>query len=413
MSIIYLLFAKVVKKFKIGLKIDNYTFFLHLKNINMNTKILSVILVFFSIIGGIVWSMLSNTFLWGAIGELGGTKTVFKTSKNIEITDLQNTITKLVKEVSPSVVSIIIKKDLTLYRRDDFWFFQEPVGTVRQKVGGGSGFFITKDGKILTNKHVVADGNAEYVVVTNDGKEYEASVLARDPLTDLAVIQIKWKADFIPLEFVSKDDEINIWEFAIAIGNPLAEFQNSVSLWVVSGKNRSINEGEVQLSNLIQTDAAINPWNSGGPLLNLDKKVMAINSAIVNGTEWLWFALAMSREKVDYMLSSIQKYGSIKKPFIWISSIALSPRVSQELKVKSDYGALIDTQKDSVLTGSPADVAGLKPGDIILKIDGEKLDMQNDLPSMIQNKIPWEKLELEVFDSKGNTKNVEVILGEK
>ncbi len=378
----------------------------------MNTKILSWIIVFLSLLGWIVGSFIGQK-IYSTNGAVPKNTNVVKTEKSIQITDLQNTITGLVKNVSPSVVSIIIKKDLTLYRSDVFWFFQEPVGTVRQKVGGGTGFFITKDGKIITNKHVVIDETAEYVVITNDGKEYEAQVLARDPITDLAVVQVQSKKEFTPLEFISKNDDINIWEFAIAIGNALAEFQNSVSFWVVSGKNRSIADQNVHLSGLLQTDAAINPGNSGGPLLNLDTKVIGINTAIVNGSEGLWFALALNKEKVDFMLSSIKKYGEIKKPFIWIWTIALSPRVSQQLWVKQESGALISEDGGGIVTGSQAEKAGLQVWDVITQIDGEKIDIRNDLPSMIQNKIPGDTIRLEVIDTKGNTKNVDIVLGEK
>ena len=379
----------------------------------MNTKILSCVLILFSLIGGIIWSFAFLSFFWVNWKPLSTDSIVSRTQKNIQITDIQNTITRLVKDASPSVVSIIIKKDLTIYRSDAFGFFQEPVWTTKQKIGGWTGFFITKDGKIITNKHVVADENAEYVVVTNDGKELEATVLARDPLTDLAIIEVKNSAEFPPLEFASRNDQLNIWEFAVAIGNALAEFQNSVSLWVVSGKNRSISDGAVHLSNLIQTDAAINPGNSWGPLLNLDKKVIGINSAIVNGSEWLGFALAMSREKVDFMLESIKKFGEIKRPFIGISTITLSPRISQELWVKVDYWAYISKDSGSIVAWSPAEKAWLTLGDVILKIDGEKIELKNDLPSLIQNKIPGEKLNLEVLDTFGNTKNMELILTEK
>lgn len=378
----------------------------------MNTKILAWIIVFLSIVGWVFWSFLGQK-LFSTQSITPKNTNIVKTEKSVHITDLQNTITGLVKDISPSVVSIIIKKDLTLYRSDVFWFFQEPVGTVRQKVGWGTGFFITKDGKIITNKHVVIDENAEYVVITNDGKEYEAQVLARDPITDLAVVQVEAKKEFTPLEFVSKNDEINIWEFAIAIGNALAEFQNSVSFWVVSGKNRSISDQNVHLSGLLQTDAAINPGNSGGPLLNLDTKVIGINTAIVNGSEWLGFALALNKEKVDFMLSSIKKYGEIKKPFIWIWTIALSPRVSQQLWITQETGALISEDGGGIVAGSPADKAGLKVWDVITMIDGEKIDIRNDLPSMIQNKIPWDTITLDVIDTKGNTKKVEIELGEK
>ena len=166
----------------------------------------------------------------------------------------------------------MISKDLVVYRSDPWGFFQQPTGTVRRQVWGGSGFFVKKDGTILTNKHVVSDPNAEYTVILSDGIEYPAKVLGLDPVNDLAVIKIESteaQKEFTPLPIIADTQEVQIGQFVIAVGNALAEFQNSVALGIVSGKDRSIEAEGTQLTGLLQTDAAINPGNSGGPLLNL------------------------------------------------------------------------------------------------------------------------------------------------
>ena len=181
-------------------------------------------------------------------------------------------MTQTVADSAQSIVSIVISKDLVVYRSDPWGFFQQPSGTVRRQVGGGSGFFVKKDGTILTNKHVVSDPNAQYTVILSDGSEYPAKVLGLDPVNDLAVIKIeatKTQKEFIPLPIVADTQEVHIGQFVIAVGNALAEFQNSVALGIVSGKDRSIEAEGTQLTGLLQTDAAINPGNSGGPLLNL------------------------------------------------------------------------------------------------------------------------------------------------
>jgi serine protease Do len=186
----------------------------------------------------------------------------------------------ITEKSTKSVVSIIVSREVQTYRSDPFGFFYEPAGTVKRKVGGGTGFFISKDGYILTNKHVVADKNAEYSIILSNGDELKAKVLAYDPTTDLAMIRAFIDdttpyTEGIPLSFVPSQSHIRIGSFVVAIGNALAEFQNTVTLGLVSGMGRQIEASDSsmgsteQLTGLIQTDAAINPGNSGGPLINL------------------------------------------------------------------------------------------------------------------------------------------------
>lgn len=214
---------------------------------------------------------------------------------------LENNITNIVKEVSPSIVSIIVKKDLTLYRRDPWWFFRTPVWSIEQKVWWWTWFFITKDWVIITNKHVVTDSNSKYIVITNTWEEYESKIIYLDNETDLALLKIDYNSN--PLDFISSENNINIWNFAIAIWNALAEFQNSVSLGIISWKNRDL--WEDWLKNMIQTDASINPWNSWGPLLNTYGKVIWINTLIINNSEWLWFAIPLDRQKINNIIENI------------------------------------------------------------------------------------------------------------
>lgn len=366
------------------------------------------LILWFSFLAWILWSQV-NPLFFNNSGETKE-KIIEKTVKDISITDLQNNITKIVQDTAPSIVSIIIKKDLPLFRSDPFWFFQTQVGTTQQTVWGGSWFFITKDWKIITNKHVVNDSSAEYTVLTNNGKEYTAKILAIDPLTDLAILQIDSPDTFTPLEFIKNSEVIHIWSFAIAVWNALAEFQNSVSLWVISGTNRIISTGQTSLGWLLQTDAAINPGNSGGPLINLDKKVMGINTAILDWAEWIWFAIQVSQEKVDFILASIEKYGEIKRPFIGINYIPVTPAIAKKLWLLDDYGAYIPEGEWSLAPWKPGEKAWLKPWEIILTIDGEKVDEKNDLMTKLQNKIPWETLTLTARTKNGEIKDIKLTL---
>jgi len=234
---------------------------------------------------------------------------VDNTNSEIEhnkLMSLETNIVSLAKKASPSVVSIIITKDLWVYKRDPWGFFQYKIWSVQKQVWGWTGFFINSNGVIITNKHVISDTNSQYSVILNDGTEYNAEIIAVKKDNDIAFLRIiaPDKA-FIPLEFINKWD-ISIWQFSLAIWNALAEFKNSVSFWVVSGINREIRDNYINLQWLIQTDTAINPWNSWGPLLNLEWKVMWINTAIINGSQNIWFAIELSQDEVDEYLKQIQ-----------------------------------------------------------------------------------------------------------
>ncbi len=378
-------------------------------------SILAILLIVCSFISWLFWSIVLIKYYPEYIKlkpEVIKEETI-KTEKITNITSLQSDVTKLVKEVSPSVVSIIIKKDLTVYRQDPFWFFQTPIWTVKRKIWWWTWFFITKDWKIITNKHVVSDVEAEYTIITNDWNEFDAKLIASDPINDLAILQANITGlIYTPLEIISNKTELNIGQFAIAIWNALSEYQNSVSLWVLSGKNRTIWDDTVKLSWLIQTDAAINPGNSWWPLINLDWKVIWINTAIISWAEWLGFSIPLTQNRIDYMLRSIEKYGNIKRPFIWINYIINSPWIQKELWLKVSYGAYIPKVENSVVTWSNAEKVWIKSWDLILEADWTKITLENNLSLIIQTKIPWDTIKLKVMDKDWKEKEVELILWE-
>lgn len=380
---------------------------------------IALILIFVSFFSGILgaWSFF---FLSGQFELNTHTpqqeENVARESSQVSLVSLKDTeknITGLVDTISPAVVSIVIKKDLIVYRSDPWWFFEQPTGTVRRQVGGGSGFFVRKDGTILTNKHVVADPQAIYTVILSDGTEYDAQVLALDPINDLAVIQIQSeKNDFPVLPLISQNEDIKVGSFVVAVWNALAEFQNSVSLWIISGKERTIEAQGEELSGLIQTDAAINPGNSGGPLIELSGKVVWINTAIVSWSNGIGFSIALTQEKIEYMLKSIQESWKIKRPFIGINYIENSPWVAKELKLSENYWVYIVEENESVIPGSEAQKAGLEWGDLILSINGKKIQGSETLISIIQNSIPGTMIELEVIKKGGEKKTLQMKLGE-
>lgn len=379
----------------------------------MKLKILAFLIIICSFASWIIWSFLFFKFLSSDFNIKKDETTKEINTKSIELISLENNITDIVKNTSPSVVSIIIKKDLLIYKSDPWWFFRKPVWTVREKIWWWSWFFITKDGYIITNKHVVSDKEAIYTVITNDSKEYDAVVLATDPTSDLAIIKIDLKEkESKALEFIDDNSQINIWEFAIAIWNALWELQNSVSLWVVSWKNRTIKDSWIDLYWLIQTDAAINPWNSWWPLLNLDWKVIWINTAIINNSEWIWFSIVLTQKKIDYMMNSIKKYGLIKKPFIWISYIIINQEIKEKYKLKTDFWAYIPENENAIIEWSNAKKSWLKAWDIILKIDSKEINKLNTISDIISSKIPWDIIDLEVLWKSWEIRDIKLELWE-
>src|SRR5581483_9891618 len=301
-----------------------------------------------------------------------------------------------VKKANPAVVSIVISKDIPMYQQqsnpfNDFFgnnFFNpfgslpspppQQQGTQRQEIGGGSGFLVSSDGLIVTNKHVVSDTTADYTVFTNDGQQHTAKVVARDPSNDVAIIKIDGTG-YPSLQFGSSD-QLRIGQTVLAIGNPLGEFQNTVSKGIVSGLSRSITAGDLtgtseELTNVIQTDAAINPGNSGGPLVDLNGNVVGVNVATVIGSQNIGFALPS--KLVQSVAESVQKTGHIVRPYIGVRYQPITPALQQQMSLPVNYGALVTHGQNpgdaGVIPGSPADAAGIKEGDIILEVDGTKL----------------------------------------
>lgn len=235
-------------------------------------------------------------FIWSYVWE---NKQITHTKNSIA--SLENIIVDMVKNVSPSVVNVIINKDLMLYKSDPWWFFRMPLWSIEQKVWWWSGFFVDKNWTIITNKHVVSDPDAKYIVITNDWKELNAKVLFRDENNDVALLKVDY--DSVPLKFIDSENDIKTGNFAVAIWNALWELQNSVSLWIISWKNRDL--WDIWLKWLLQTDASINPWNSWWPLINTNWKVMWINTAIINNSEWLGFAIPLDQQMVDKILNNL------------------------------------------------------------------------------------------------------------
>lgn len=340
----------------------------------------------------------------------------------------------VVDRVLPSVVSIIISKNVPTVRNyfnnpggffDPFSFDypgmngnqQDDSDFQKQTIGGGSGFFITSDGYILTNRHVVEDQQATYVVMTSDGKEYEAKILARDPVRDVAVMKIE--GNNFPIVKLGDSDALKIGQTTIAIGNSLGEFSNSVSRGIVSGLKRNLNAGSAygsseRLTDIIQTDAAINPGNSGGPLLNIEGEVIGINVAVAQGAQNVGFALPINQ--ANRIIEQVKSGVKISVPYLGIRYIVIDSATQKEAQLPFDYGVLVlrgDKMTDlAVIPGSPADKAGIVENDIVLEINGQKINKDNQLGDLIVRYNVGDKLTLKIWH-KGETKEVQVTLQER
>jgi len=326
----------------------------------------------------------------------------------------------VVKETSPAVVSIVITKDVPKYinpfEEFPFFEFQVPGEMEKKEVGGGSGFLVSSDGLVLTNKHVVLDKEAEYTVLTNDGKKFPAKVLARDPGQDLAIIKIE--GTNFPVVKLGDSNNLQIGQTVIAIGNVLGEFRNSVSVGVISGLGRTVSASGggfyETLEDVIQTDAAINPGNSGGPLLNLKGEVIGINTAMALEAENIGFAIPINQAKRD--IEQVKTTGKIVYPFLGVRYVLITDEIQKKNNLPVNYGALIlrgeKPGEVAIYPGSMAEKAGLREGDIILEFNGEKITTENSLAKIIMKYHPGDKVKLKIFRNN-QEKIFEVTLGER
>lgn len=405
--------------------------------------IISFLSVFiFIVVGlGVVWHYRGNIFGYFAKEYLQEAQNGGGDAKTTSIIEKQSIFSQdtfvvdAVKKTNPAVVSIIISQQVPKYEAyvdpnqqmnpfgDLFPGFNFNIpqyrqnGTEKKDIGGGSGFFVSGDGLIVTNKHVVDQKNAEYTVFTNDGKKHVAKVVARDPVLDIALIKIDPMAggSYTSLN-LGNSDALQVGQSVIAIGNALGEYRNTVSVGVVSGLARSITAGDNSgntevLDHVIQTDAAINPGNSGGPLLNLQGEVIGVNVAVAQGSQSIGFALPIN--SVKGAILSVKSTGKIVRPYIGIRYVAIDAAMKEKNNLTVDYGVLVkagETPADlAVIPGSPADKAGIVENDIILEVDGVKLDDKTNFSSLIREKTIGQVINLKILH-KGAEKTVPVTL---
>lgn len=403
-----------------------------LKKFNHRLFGLLIVFVFLNIlIALIIGFLISNKILEKKLKNLNNYQSESLLKNEAELNEFEyslkqedQAVVKAVKDNTPAVVSIVITKDVP--KIDSFFsdpFFNQfyfggdvETETETQEIGGGTGFIVDPSGYILTNKHVVADTDAKYTIMLNNGETFDAEILARDVFLDVAVLKINGKN--LPTVTFGDSDKLNVGQTVIAIGNSLGEFNNTVSKGIISGLKRQVEAGNSLgqteiLDEVIQTDAAINPGNSGGPLFDLNGKVIGINVAMAQGAENIGFTIPINQIKELYQ--SVKNTGKIVRPQLGVRYLIINEKIQKMNNLAVDYGALIlrGNSRDelAIIPGSPADKAGLLEYDIILEINGEKITEKNGLAKLINKRKVGEEITLKVL-SKGEEKTVKTVLKE-
>jgi S1-C subfamily serine protease len=359
------------------------------------------ILVVAALIAGMLSGMLGAVAMFNLIAPTpaGANSSAPGTLASSVRVDETSAVTGAVQKTSPAVV--VIQTSVNN-------------GFGRSGTGIGSGMIYDANGWILTNKHVV-DGASRLEVRLADSRTFTGRVYGTDPLTDLAIVKID--ATGLPTVQLGTSDQLTIGQMANAIGDPLGTFENTVTTGVVSGLGRQIQAGDAtglsgeQLNNLIQTDAAINPGNSGGPLLNSAGQVIGVNTAVAGSAQGIGFAIPIDVAK-PIMQQAIDGK-QLTRPWIGVYYPQVTKQLAADRKLTVDEGALVDASADvgsPVVDGGPADRAGLKAGDVIVAVDGDKVDTTHDLSTRILPHSPGDVITLTIVRD-GSQQTLRVTLG--
>jgi serine protease Do len=297
------------------------------------------------------------------------------------MSDFDETITSAVERVIPSVVNISEVK-----------LIQDAYLRVHPVPGVGSGFVIDSNGGILTNAHVIM-GSRKITVTLEDGRTFEGAVRGIDTIMDLAVVQIN--ASDLPVPQMAEGNNLKIGQMAIAIGSPLGLVGGpTVTAGVISALNRSIQTEVTFMEGLIQTDAAINPGNSGGPLINSEGVVVGINSAIIPFAQGIGFAIPI--QPAMWIAKQLIEHGEVVRPWIAINAVDVNPKLVAYYNLPVDKGVAIT----NVVPGSEADKSGIRPGDILVRIDDTDINNVRDLIKVINKHKAGDRVVMEVYKGR-------------
>ena len=325
-------------------------------------------------------------------------------------------VNTIAKSVGPSVVSVNVTSTTTT---QGLFGFAQPT----EEQAAGTGIIITSDGLVLTNRHVVPSGTTSVSVTLSDGTELKnVQVIGRTSESDsldIAFLKIRdTKGHKLQPAVLGDSSKVQVGDSAVAIGNALGQFQNTITSGIISGYGRSVTAGDSQgsssenLDDLFQTDAAINEGNSGGPLTNLNGQVIGVNVAIAGNAQNIGFAIPIN--DVKGLIDQVVKTGKFSRPYLGVRFLPLTADVAQQYDLSTDNGAYIapaaDASDPSVIAGGPAENAGLKEGDIITKVGGKAVDQNHSLTSLLDQHQPGDKVTLTIVRD-GKTQDVSVTLG--
>lgn len=367
------------------------------KKTKTNLPVTALLLFLLSLLGGVLGS-----FAYLDYRPANGT-TLNQTISNVTVKE-NSEIIDVVKKANPAVVSITgVTQTLNFF------------GGTSQSTSSGTGFIVQADGLIVTNKHVVSDTSTKYTVYTDDGKSYDAAIKAIDPVFDIAILKID--ATGLSTVELGSSDSLEPGQTAIAIGNALGQYQNSVTVGVISAVGRVIQASDStgtsteSLDNVIQTDAAINSGNSGGPLLNIGGQVIGVNTAVDSSGQSIGFALPVNL--VKSALDTYLAQGKIVRPMLGVRYLSLTKEIATANNLSVSEGALIysGTNSSAIVSGSPAEKAGLRSGDIIIKIGDEKITANNSLVSLITKHSVGESVKI-VYLRDGKEVTTTAVLAE-
>lgn len=350
----------------------------------------AIILLAVGIVGGV---LVTRTLGPNASPSLSATE-----DGNKAVTEEESSIASVAEKVGPSVVSIVTQTRSA----NPYYGSSEAAGT---------GIIVSKDGYVMTNNHVL-EGATSVSVVNSDGELYEdVEIIGRDPLNDIAFLKISADTEFTPAT-LGNSSTIRTGQQVVAIGNALGQYSNTVTSGIISGTGRPITastgSGDTEsLTDLIQTDASINPGNSGGPLVNMAGQVIGINTAIVEDANGIGFAIPVNATKG--ILAGVLETGKVNRAYLGVNYITVTPDVAREYNLDVDSGAYVYATGSSnpVQSGSPADKAGIKEGDIITKINNETVGTNGSLSSILGEYRPGDKITITYLrDGKENTTTV-------